>query len=97
MKKLDMPIFGSESEEAEWWDQHMDEVGENLIEAIQDGTIHRGGPRALLRERRVETAPLTITVSSDDLAKIRKLAADHGEDETVYAGALLHKALEREA
>jgi hypothetical protein len=38
MKKLIVPKFSTEAEEAVWWDSHMDVVEENLVEAIQGGT-----------------------------------------------------------
>ena len=52
MKKLAVPKFATEAEEARWWDEHMDAVGENLIAAMKSGTAHRGGPRRVLQERR---------------------------------------------
>jgi hypothetical protein len=30
MKKLVVPKFATEAEEAKWWDEHMGAVGENL-------------------------------------------------------------------
>jgi hypothetical protein len=39
---LDISKFGSDAEEAEWCDAHMAIVGENLMEAIRDGTAPRG-------------------------------------------------------
>jgi hypothetical protein len=41
MKKLIVPKFPTEAEEAAWWDNHMDVVEENLVEAIQGGTANR--------------------------------------------------------
>jgi len=37
MKKLVVPKFATEAEEAKWWDEHMDAVGENLIDALKSG------------------------------------------------------------
>jgi hypothetical protein len=39
MEKLVVPKFATEAEEAEWWDQHMDVVEANLIEAAERGTL----------------------------------------------------------
>jgi hypothetical protein len=36
MKKLIVPKFPTEAEEAAWWDSHMDVVEESLVEAIQE-------------------------------------------------------------
>ena len=59
MKKLVVPKFATEAEEAKWWDEHMRAVGENLIAAMKSGTAHRGGPRRVLQERR-ESRNITI-------------------------------------
>ena len=56
MNHLVVPKFETEAEEARWWDDHMDQVDENLIEAIENSTAHRGGPAALLRETRALTS-----------------------------------------
>jgi hypothetical protein len=37
MKKLTVPKFANEREEAEWWDAHMGAVEGNLYEAIRTG------------------------------------------------------------
>jgi hypothetical protein len=52
-KKLTVPKFDTEAEEARWWDEHMDIVEENLVEAMDSGTAKRGGPRRVLEERNI--------------------------------------------
>ena len=78
-----IPNFGTEEEEANWWDARKDRVADEMIQAIDDGTARRGGPSHALRDRRPRQ-------------DIRELAAHQGQDEAAYAGALLHNALERE-
>jgi hypothetical protein len=70
MKGLIAPKFKSEKEEAEWWDAHMDVVGENLLEAMKKGTAHRDGPAALL----CETRAITIRILNSDIERAQKLA-----------------------
>jgi predicted RNase H-like HicB family nuclease len=47
-----VPRFNTEAEEADWWDAHMDMVGDELMKAIQDGTAQRGVAERLSREAR---------------------------------------------
>jgi len=103
MKILDVPKFATEAEEAEWWDQHMDTVGGNLIEAIQNGTAHRGGPVALLQERRRALAAsaaaktFMASLTEEDREHFHKLAVKAGVDDETYVQRALLKVLASEA
>ena len=92
MKKLVVPKFETEAEEADWWDQHMDIVGDNLIEAMENGTAHRGGPAALLRETRA----MNLRMNNSDLERIEKLAEEKGISNQACMNMLLRDALDRE-
>jgi hypothetical protein len=46
-KGIKIPEFGSEAQEARWWDEHKDLVEANLVEAIRDGAVQRGSGRGL--------------------------------------------------
>ena len=87
-----MPKFATEAQAAEWWDQHTDEAGENLLEAMRDGTVHRGGPAAILRERR-EKAAVSISLSKADIRMAQTRAAEKGVDLESYIADLVHGAL----
>ena len=89
-----MPRFATEAEEAEWWDQHMDEAGGKLLEAMRDATVHRGGPVAILRERR-EKAAVSISLSKADIRRAQTRAAEKGVDVESYIADLVHRALQR--
>ena len=95
MKKLIVPNFKTEAEEARWWDKHMSTVEKNLVEAIQDGTAHTGGPAALLRERR-ESRNITIRIANGDIERARKIAAKKGIGYQTYIKMLLREGLDRE-
>jgi predicted DNA binding CopG/RHH family protein len=92
MTRLEVPKFNTEAEEAEWWDQHMDIVGENLLEAIQNGTAHRGGPATLLRETQIVKARIPNT----DVERIENLAREKGISNQACISMLLREALDRE-
>jgi len=95
MKKLVVPKFATEAEEAKWWDEHMGAVGENLIAAMKSGTAHRGGPRRVLQERR-ESRNITIRMPLTDLQAAREMAQKKGLPYQTYMKMLLHQALEKE-
>jgi hypothetical protein len=95
MKKLAVPKFTTEAEEAKWWDEHMDAVGENLIAAMKSGTAHRGGPRRVLQERR-ESRNITIRMPLTDLQAAQEMAQKKGLPYQTYMKMLLHQALEKE-
>ncbi|MFN0168035.1 MAG: hypothetical protein ACKV22_16545 [Bryobacteraceae bacterium] len=95
MKKLVVPKFETEAEEARWWDEHMDSVEENLVEAIETGTARRGGPRRILEERQKARASITVPVTPEDLSAIHDLAQREGKPDEVIAGALLRDAVQR--
>ena len=95
MKKLAVPKFATEAEEAKWWDEHMDAVGENLIAAMKSGTAHRGGPRRVLQERR-ESRNITIRMPLTDLQAAQEMAQKKGLPYQTYMKMLLHQALEKE-
>jgi hypothetical protein len=51
MKKLVIPKFASEREEAEWWDAHAEVVQANLLEAMRSGTAGRDILKRLADQR----------------------------------------------
>ncbi len=93
MKKLIVPKFATEAEEARWWDDHMDIVGEHLLEAMRNGTAQHGTPERLVREAR---AAKTIELPDDDLDRALRFARRKKVDGRQYILDLLHSALDRE-
>jgi hypothetical protein len=57
MKKLVVPKFATEREEADWWYANKDLVESNLLEAMRNGTIGRGIVERLAREGKLSKAP----------------------------------------
>jgi hypothetical protein len=96
MKKLKIPTFRTEAEEAKWWDAHMASVAANLAEGMKAGTAHRGGPRRVIQERR-ESKNITIRVALDDIERARELAAQRGIGYQTLMKMLLKQALDRES
>jgi predicted DNA binding CopG/RHH family protein len=95
MKELVVPKFENEDEEAKWWDEHADVAEANLMEAIENGTAHIGGPARILQERR-ESRDISIRVPIADLERAREQAQKKGLAYQTYIKMLLHEALDRQ-
>ncbi|MGA3234724.1 MAG: hypothetical protein ABSG03_00360 [Bryobacteraceae bacterium] len=78
--RLEVPKFASEEEE--------------FLEAARLGRLR--SVSTPLRRAREASNSLTIHLSDSDLAAIRRLAAQRGQDEDACAAAILHRALENE-
>jgi hypothetical protein len=91
MKRLVVPKFETEGEEAKWWDDHMDVVEEKLTEAIENGTAHQGGPVALLRETRV----LQVRIPNTEIERLERLAEEKGLSTQACINMLLRDSLDR--
>jgi predicted DNA binding CopG/RHH family protein len=90
--RVKVPKFRTESEEAKWWDDHKGMVEENLIQAMQDGTVQHGTARRLAREARL-TRNVTIRMAEADLDLARKQAEEKGLPYQTYIKSVLHEAL----
>ena len=96
MKKIKVPQFRTEAEEAKWWDDHMGSVAANLVEGIKTGSARQGGPRRVMQERR-ESKNITIRVAVADIERARDLAAQRGVGYQTLMKMLLKQALDRES
>ena len=88
-----VPKFPTEAEEAAWWDDHMDLVEENLVEAVQEGTARGTAQRVLREARGLES--ITIRIPEADVNRAQRLSAKKGLSSEALR-SLLHEALERE-
>ena len=88
-----VPNFEDESQEAQWWYENRETVEEELIDAMDRGTIHRGGPAALLQETRV----IQLRIRNADVERLEKVADRKGFSSIQDCiDALLREALDRE-
>jgi len=93
MKKLVVPKFATEAEEARWWDAQAPAVEANLIEAMRNGTGRRGTAVRLSREARSSE---NVALPSADFERAQKLSRRKKIDCREYILGLLHDALDRE-
>jgi hypothetical protein len=92
--RLEVPKFASEEEEANWWFENRVNLEEEFLEAARTGRLRSGSTP--LRRAREASNTTAIHLSDSDLAAIRRLAAQRGQDEDACAAAILHRALENE-
>jgi len=94
-RKLEIPNFKSEAQEAAWWDSHQDLIAELFRAAKASGRLQRLSASDLLPEAGVSKT-VSIRLPSADLALARSLASKKGMRYQTLIKSLLHEALERE-
>jgi predicted DNA binding CopG/RHH family protein len=92
-KKLIVPRFTSEAEDARWHDRHRQELESAVAQRIREGSV------LTIQEvtARARTQPVTLRLTIQDMDKARGLAAQKGIGYQTYIKMLLHEALRREA
>jgi predicted DNA binding CopG/RHH family protein len=91
-RKLIIPKFASEAEDAKWHDRHRRELERALESRIREGstlTLRQVASRLKLR-------PVTIRLPTEDIDTARGLAAQKGIRYQTYIKMLLREALQRE-
>ena len=82
----------TEAEEAQWWYDNRGKVGDDLIHAMDDGTIRCGTAQRLTSEARA-SRNVTIRMVEADLGLARKQAEEKGLPYQTYIKSVLHEAL----
>jgi len=91
-KKLIVPKFSSEAEDATWHQRHRRSLESTLERRIQEGstlTLQQAAVRA-------KTRPVTLRLASADIDAARGIAAEKGIGYQTYIKMLLRDALRRE-
>ena len=92
MIKLDTPDFKDETEEAQWWFEHNDELAGHFEQSAADGTLGRE-----TAVRRMGLTPTNILLPNKDAELARTQASERGLDYEAYLQTLIHDALQRAA
>jgi predicted DNA binding CopG/RHH family protein len=92
-KKLIIPRFTSEAEDAKWHERHRPALERATERRILEGST------LTLREAaaRARTRPVTLRLAATDIDMARAMAAQKGIGYQTYVKMLLHEALRREA
>jgi predicted DNA binding CopG/RHH family protein len=93
--RMNIPEFSSDEQEARWWDDHQEQVEENLIAAMREGKAQRGTAQRLIAEAR-GSKNITIRMPLADLERARELSAKRGLAYQTFIKMLLHEALDSE-
>jgi predicted DNA binding CopG/RHH family protein len=96
-KKLVIPSFKNEAEEADWWEKHRTAVEADLRTALRESRTVSLKDVLARSTRKRELLPVTIRLASEDIATARQLADDKGIGYQTYIKLLLHNALRKEA
>ena len=85
-KRITIPKFRSEAEEAAWWDRHPEVATEILKRALKSGKARRAVP--------LKTVTMRLPVP--DIQTAQDLAGRKGLPYQTYIKMLLHEVLEKE-
>ncbi len=92
--KVNLPEFASEAEEAQWWFDNREELGEEFAQAIREGVATQGTLARRVAVSKLDGANLRLDPS--DLEKAETLAERKGVEVQTYLAELIHKALQQE-
>jgi predicted DNA binding CopG/RHH family protein len=90
-KRLKIPEFKTEADEARWWAENQGVLAQEFKRAAADGRLGRGTVA-----RRGATPTTTIRLDPSDVDHARILAERRGLKYQTYLKMILHEALERE-
>ena len=96
-KKLVIPSFQNEGEEAAWWEKHRAAVETELRASMRAGKTIPFGDILAQAKKKKDLQPITIRLASDDIATARQLADRKGVGYQTYIKLLLHETLQKEA
>jgi len=92
-RKLTIPKFTSEAEDANWHDRHR-----RKLEGAVERRVLEGSTLTLRQAvARAKTRPVTLRLAATDIDTVRAIAAQKGIGYQTYVKMLLHEALRREA
>lgn len=90
--KTNLPEFGSEREEMEWYESHQNEIAEDFKRAAKLGELRVGLLGA--PSRAVRTRPTTLRLLEADVEEARRQARHAGLRYQTYMKMVLHEGLE---
>jgi len=85
---LKIPDFKNETEEAQWWDAHQNDIAGAFERAAANGTLGHGTVR-----RKGATPSTSIRLDQEDISRARVLANRKGLRYQTYLKMLIREAL----
>jgi hypothetical protein len=90
-----MPRFENEGDEARWWFEHREELGQDMVAAAREGKLGVGTARRISEAAaRNETAAAWLDPA--DAEFVRRQAVSHGMEYESYLRMIVHRAVEEE-
>ena len=98
-KKIVVPAFATEAQEADWWDKNRKKLDKDLFKAARGGELKVLDRETLLRRiaRSKASRVISIRLPESDLELARVQAVRRGLPYQTYIKSLLHQALEQQA
>jgi predicted DNA binding CopG/RHH family protein len=98
IKRIVVPKFASEAEEAEWWYKNRKAHSEEFLDAARRGEVQALTKEKLLAriaasKKKAAATMVSIRIPADDLALARKQADRKGLPYQTYIKSLLHETL----
>jgi predicted DNA binding CopG/RHH family protein len=87
MTGFDVPEFANESEEADWWEAHEDELANALTKTVAADNQSSGSPA------NATDFAIHIRLEPEDIAKARVQAAKRGLPYQTFLKMIIHEAL----
>jgi predicted DNA binding CopG/RHH family protein len=91
VKKVQIPEFKSEADEARWYEKNQDALLAEFKDAAEDGTLGQGS-----LAKRGLTPTTTIRLDKRDIELAKRQAEQRGLRYQTYLKMLIHQALRRE-
>ena len=96
-KKLVIPSFPSEAEDAVWHDSHKRQIEQEFVRRMKAGTVIVRRRKKKHVTSRADLLPVCIHLSTGDIETARKLATQKGIGYQTYIRMLLKEALRHKA
>ncbi len=97
-KRVSLPVFNSESEEADWWASR---EGRNFVKqesaGLETSKAKPAGSPLVARLNRTSSVQIALRLPETDLAEARRIATRKGIGYQTLLKMLLHEGLQREA
>ncbi len=93
-RRVEIPPFQSESEEAAWWDQHQEQTAEWMEEAIRAGETTNLSSVLRRSQKNSVVSSVVLQIDAEDVTRAQAQAAKSGIAFQAYLEPLLHTALE---
>ena len=91
MAERKLPQFKNEAEEAQWWFDHREEIGQDIVSAPERGALGEGSLARHARRSGAQAA--VVALDPEDAERARVQAERRGLEYQEYVKMVVHRAL----